>query len=971
MANWNNAVITDQGKQLINKIMSGETVNITKVKAGSGSVPLIDLRSQTSLVSEKQTLSVVDISSDDTTTSVKVILTSESLTESYKLQQIGFYANDPDNGEILYAISQDSEGNTIPSKDETPMYSITFQFYFTFENDKSMSVVVDNDSFVTNKMLQEESKKRTDADNKLSDTIIELQSQVEENTSSIGNEITRSKNAENELNSNLDSLGYGENGVYNLLDLSKLLNSNFDIEEGNITNKTTDKRAYFNFQAQLYDKYGKIINVALDTSIQSNESKDFTISLNSGCKKIRLKHNGSSDDIIIGTINIVDIGLKENDTITVHISVSSSNPTVVGGIVIKELAIVKGDTFIGYKPYIPSVKMLADEVSVQNDSLEDYGLDNKCVEIVQGSIGSTGSDTEDKNRVKTKDYLYVPNGSIVTVKTSMLISYTVWNESKTSVIYSSEWLSSDIAYEATQNCYVRIKFKKSDDSNFTPSQVGHVGVYINNAIDKLENDLSTVQSQVEENTANIESEITRATNVETELNSKISDLELSDVAGGKNIINIQNPISITATWYKSFRFKCEKNTTYILSLTVDSYTVGSNAAIFTKSQTQLGSFLNKNKITFNSGDNEELYLYLYAGNGTSGTTVYSNVQIEKGTQATSYEPYIPSVKMLAEDVSAQNDSLEDYGMDNKSFVSERGAYNSSYGSKIDHETSYRCADYISCVAGDIIRLVCDGKVGIRVFFYDSSKTMLSTSLVDDITERTVTAPTNAVYYTFHWNNGLTGTPKGFRVYQNNSIDGLKNDLAAYAEGTKAVALAERAIKDGKGNVISDTYAIKDDFNDCGLNNVFDGEWVQGYLGDIVLDGSGTSGIVYISTSKESCLSKNFINCKKGDEVEIICEGVETAIQIYEFNTASVSEVSLSGITKYNRDKISYTVQKEDTKYILFCIRDKIPSNIGKVKVYINNKLHILCNQVGNLSLSVSGTTLTITDGTNTWNLTAN
>ena len=126
-----------------------------------------------------------------------------------------------------------------------------------------------------------------------------------------------------------------------------------------------------------------------------------------------------------------------------------------------------------------------------NENLGAYGLDNKCVEIVQGSIGSTGSDTEDENRVKTKDYLYVPSGSIVTVKTSMLISYTVWNESKTSVIFSSEWLSSDIAYEATQNCYVRIKFKKSDDSNCTPSQVGHVGVYINNAIDKLKNDLST------------------------------------------------------------------------------------------------------------------------------------------------------------------------------------------------------------------------------------------------------------------------------------------------------------------------------------------------------------------------------------------------------------------------------------------------------------------------------------------------
>ena len=148
-------------------------------------------------------------------------------------------------------------------------------------------------------------------------------------------------------------------------------------------------------------------------------------------------------------------------------------------------------TFDDFVPYTGEGETLTHDVAKLNENLGDYGLDNKCVEIVQGSIGSTGSDTEDENRVKTKDYLYVPSGSIVTVKTSMLISYTVWNESKTSVIFSSEWLSSDIAYEATQNCYVRIKFKKSDDSNCTPSQVGHVGVYINNAIDKLKNDLST------------------------------------------------------------------------------------------------------------------------------------------------------------------------------------------------------------------------------------------------------------------------------------------------------------------------------------------------------------------------------------------------------------------------------------------------------------------------------------------------
>ena len=189
------------------------------------------------------------------------------------------------------------------------------------------------------------------------------------------------------VNSNLDCLGYGENGAYNLLDLSKLSNSDFDIEEGNIINKLTDVRTWFNFYVDFFDKDTNFIETAANDVISSNESKDLTFSLITGCEKIRLKHNGTAKDIYIGIINIADMGLKENDTITVHISVSSGNPTVVGGIVIKELAIVKGDTFIGYKPYIPSVKMLAEEVNAQKNDLGglSFSVSGTTLSITDGT----------------------------------------------------------------------------------------------------------------------------------------------------------------------------------------------------------------------------------------------------------------------------------------------------------------------------------------------------------------------------------------------------------------------------------------------------------------------------------------------------------------------------------------------------------------------------------------------------------
>ena len=44
-------------------------------------------------------------------------------------------------------------------------------------------------------------------------------------------------------------------------------------------------------------------------------------------------------------------------------------------------------------------------------------------------------------------------------------------------------------------------------------------------------------------------------------------------------------------------------------------------------------------------------------NGTIETLSKAESQLEVGETATQYEPYIPSVKMLADEVSAQNESL--------------------------------------------------------------------------------------------------------------------------------------------------------------------------------------------------------------------------------------------------------------------------------------------------------------------------
>ena len=58
------------------------------------------------------------------------MLDNIGLTESYELWQVGFYAEDPDEGEILYCIAQAAKGKDIPTEQESPGYSIVWNFHF-------------------------------------------------------------------------------------------------------------------------------------------------------------------------------------------------------------------------------------------------------------------------------------------------------------------------------------------------------------------------------------------------------------------------------------------------------------------------------------------------------------------------------------------------------------------------------------------------------------------------------------------------------------------------------------------------------------------------------------------------------------------------------------------------------------------------------------------------------------------------
>lgn len=127
---WENASLTEKGADLQNELINGETLKITKVKTGAGKVSAMYLRQQTEVANPVQELTIQPATIADDNIIIPVLLDNIGLTESYELWQVGFYAEDPDEGEILYCIAQAAKGKDIPTEQESPGYSIVWNFHF-------------------------------------------------------------------------------------------------------------------------------------------------------------------------------------------------------------------------------------------------------------------------------------------------------------------------------------------------------------------------------------------------------------------------------------------------------------------------------------------------------------------------------------------------------------------------------------------------------------------------------------------------------------------------------------------------------------------------------------------------------------------------------------------------------------------------------------------------------------------------
>lgn len=158
MSSWNNAVVTSKGQILLTKLVSGSTLTITKAQSGSGTVSVSSLPVQTTVSSPKQTLSFRTVSYPSTgVAALPVYLTNSGLSTSYTANQIGVYAQDPDEGEILFFIAQadTDDGLSIPSASDMQGFTAEWTFNFAFGNASTVSITIDPANTVSYAEAQE------------------------------------------------------------------------------------------------------------------------------------------------------------------------------------------------------------------------------------------------------------------------------------------------------------------------------------------------------------------------------------------------------------------------------------------------------------------------------------------------------------------------------------------------------------------------------------------------------------------------------------------------------------------------------------------------------------------------------------------------------------------------------------------------------------------------------------------------
>lgn len=149
MANWNKITMTDVGATLQAKINAGlTTLKFTRVAIGSGT-RTGSLNRATALINEQMTLGINKITQNGNTVTLELTISNSGVKTGFKISELGLFATDPDDGEIMYVAMMDDNPDYMPAEGGSTVVQQEFQLQFTMSNTGNVSATINPNGFLT------------------------------------------------------------------------------------------------------------------------------------------------------------------------------------------------------------------------------------------------------------------------------------------------------------------------------------------------------------------------------------------------------------------------------------------------------------------------------------------------------------------------------------------------------------------------------------------------------------------------------------------------------------------------------------------------------------------------------------------------------------------------------------------------------------------------------------------------------
>lgn len=150
--------LTTKGQALLAKAQAGETLSFTRFQVGKGSLSSgQSAESVTALIDPVSYFNVAAYKARANNAIISFQLTNAGITNSWYFREVGLFANDPDDGEILYAYGNaGTDADLIPASTAS-LYECLFSLDIIISNVENVTAEIsDGLIYATKKYVDEE-----------------------------------------------------------------------------------------------------------------------------------------------------------------------------------------------------------------------------------------------------------------------------------------------------------------------------------------------------------------------------------------------------------------------------------------------------------------------------------------------------------------------------------------------------------------------------------------------------------------------------------------------------------------------------------------------------------------------------------------------------------------------------------------------------------------------------------------------